>query len=202
MSPVKFSRAIFLCIFSASFSIVYNILIWKNFLTHCILKLAYYLCSPFVGKENYFKVKTKNYITKTVSPAEVKRDWILVDAENQVLGRLATKISMILQGKTKTMYTPNIDTGDHVIVINAEKVKLTGNKMNDKQYIRHTTYPGGQRVSTPREVLAKKPEFIIENAVKHMLPRTKMGREMYRKLHVFAGENHPHEAQQPKKIKL
>jgi large subunit ribosomal protein L13 len=147
-------------------------------------------------------VKTKNYITKTVSPSDIKRDWILIDAENQVLGRLATKISMILQGKTKAMYTPNMDTGDHVIIINAEKVKLTGNKMNDKQYIRHTTYPGGQRITTPRQVLEKKPEFIIEKAVKGMLPRTKLGREMYRKLHVFVGNSHPHEAQQPKQIKL
>lgn len=147
-------------------------------------------------------MKTKNYITKTVSPSDIKRDWILIDAENQVLGRLATKVSMILQGKTKAMYTPSMDTGDHVIIINAEKVKLTGNKMTDKKYIRHTTYPGGQRTTTPREILEKKPEFIIEKAVKGMLPRTKMGREMYRKLHVFVGNSHPHEAQQPKQIKL
>lgn len=147
-------------------------------------------------------MKTKNYITKTVSPSDIKREWILIDAEDQILGRLATQISMILQGKRKTMYTPNIDTGDHVIIINAEKIKLTGNKMLDKKYIRHTTYPGGQRVTTPRQILEKKPEFIIEKAVKGMLPRTKIGRDMYRKLHVFAGASHPHEAQQPKQIKF
>jgi len=127
---------------------------------------------------------------------------MIVDAENQTLGRMSSEIAKILQGKNKPSYTPHVDTGDHVIIINAEKVAMTGNKMNKKVYIRHTGYPGGQRFMTPKEALVKKPEFIIENAVRHMLPRTRLDRAMYKKLHVYVGTDHPHAAQQPEPLKF
>lgn len=147
-------------------------------------------------------MNTLSYRTVSATPQTVERKWVIVDAENQTLGRMSSEIAKILQGKHKASYTPHVDTGDHVIVINAEKVALTGNKLNDKVYIRHTGYPGGQRFMTPKEALVKKPEFIIENAVKHMLPRTRLGRAMYKKLHVFVGTEHPHAAQQPETIKF
>lgn len=147
-------------------------------------------------------MNTLSYRTVSATPQTVERKWVIVDAENQTLGRMSSEIAKILQGKHKASYTPHVDTGDHVIVINAEKVALTGNKLNDKVYIRHTGYPGGQRFMTPKEALAKKPEFIIENAVRHMLPRTRLGRAMYKKLHVFVGTEHPHAAQQPETIKF
>lgn len=147
-------------------------------------------------------MNTLSYRTVSAKPQEVERKWVIVDAENQTLGRMSSEIAKILQGKNKPSYTPHVDTGDHVIIINAEKVALSGDKMNKKVYIRHTGYPGGQRFMTPKEALAKKPEFIIENAVKHMLPRTRLGRAMYKKLHVYVGTEHPHAAQQPETIKF
>lgn len=147
-------------------------------------------------------MNTLSYRTVSAKPQEVERKWVVVDAENQTLGRMSSEIAKILQGKTKPSYTPNVDTGDHVIIINAEKVALSGHKMDKKVYIRHTGYPGGQRFMTPREALVKKPEFIIENAVKHMLPRTRLGRAMYKKLHVYVGTEHPHAAQQPETLKF
>lgn len=147
-------------------------------------------------------MNTLSYRTVSAKPQEVERKWVIVDAENQTLGRMSSEIAKILQGKNKPSYTPHVDTGDHVIIINAEKVALSGHKMDKKVYIRHTGYPGGQRFMTPREALAKKPEFIIENAVKHMLPRTRLGRAMYKKLHVYVGTDHPHAAQQPETLKF
>jgi large subunit ribosomal protein L13 len=152
--------------------------------------------------ENNSIVNTLSYRTESAKTHEVERKWFVIDAENQTLGRMSSQIAKILQGKHKTSYTTHVDTGDHVIVINAEKVVFTGNKMNEKVYIRHTEHPGGQRFMTPKEALAKKPGFIIENAVKHMLPRTKLGRAMYKKLHVYVGAEHPHAAQQPEKLIL
>ena len=147
-------------------------------------------------------MNTLSYKTKTVSPKEVVRKWYVVDAENQTLGRISSEIAKILQGKNKPSYTPNIDTGDHVIIINAEKVALTGKKMTDKVYIRHTGYPGGQRFMTPKEALVKTPEFILENAISHMLPRTRLGRAMFKKLHVIAVSKHPYAAQKPEVLKF
>lgn len=135
-----------------------------------------------------------------MSAKEVVRKWYVIDAEDQVLGRMCSEISKVLQGKNKASYTPNIDTGDHVIVINAEKVKLTGKKRDEKQYITYSGYPGGQKVKTAKQILERKPEHIVEKAVKGMLPRTKLGRQMYKKLHVFVGPEHPHAAQQPEKL--
>ncbi|HQG37658.1 MAG TPA: 50S ribosomal protein L13 [Chitinophagales bacterium] len=147
-------------------------------------------------------MNTLSYKTKTVTPKETVRKWYLVDAEDQTLGRISSEIAKILQGKNKPTYTPNIDTGDHVVIINAEKVALSGKKLTQKVYIRHTGYPGGQRFMTAKEALAKKPEFVLENAISHMLPRTRLGRAMFKKLHVFAGTEHTHTAQKPEVLKF
>ena len=128
--------------------------------------------------------------------------WYIVDATDVPLGRLASQVAAVLRGKNKPEFTPNVDCGDHVIVINAEKVKLTGAMMTDKVYVRHTGYPGGQRFATPADYLAKKPEFVIEHAVKGMLPKTRLGEAILKNLKVYAGAEHPHAAQTPKEIKL
>lgn len=140
---------------------------------------------------------TLSYKTVSVNKANANKQWVVVDATQQTLGRLSSQIAMVLRGKHKPSFTPHSDCGDNVIVINAEKVILTGKKLADKEYIRHTGYPGGQRFASPKQLLAKHPERIIEMAVKGMLPRTRLGREQYRNLKVFAGANHPHEAQNP-----
>ena len=147
-------------------------------------------------------MNTLSYKTVSANKGTVEKEWFLVDARDQVLGRLASKVAMILRGKNKPSFTPHVDCGDHVIVINAEKVKLTGNKMAEKQYVRHTGYPGGQRTETPESLMSKKPEAVVEKAIRGMLPKNRLGSEIFRNLHVFAGENHPHEAQQPKKLDL
>jgi large subunit ribosomal protein L13 len=141
---------------------------------------------------------------KTVSANEktVQKEWLLVDAENETLGRLASKVAFLLRGKHKTNYTPHVDCGDNIIIINAEKIHLTGKKMDDKTYIRHTGYPGGQRFATPRELLRKKPEAVVEKAVRGMLPKNRLGRDLFRNLYVYVGNEHKQEAQQPKKINL
>ncbi len=132
----------------------------------------------------------------------VKRDWFVIDATDKPLGRLATEIANRQRGKHKPEYTPNVDTGDYIVVVNAEKVKATGNKLKDKTYYRHTEYPGGIRSQTLEEVLAKHPERAIEKAVKGMLPKGPLGYAQYRKLKVYAGAEHPHTAQQPKTLTL
>lgn len=134
--------------------------------------------------------------------ATVKKEWVVIDATNLILGRLSSQVAKILRGKNKPSYTPHVDCGDNVIIINADKVRLTGRKLTDKQYVRHTGYPGGQRFSTPKEMLQRKPIWVIEHAVKGMLPKNRLGAEMFRNLHVYSGPEHPHEAQQPKKIEL
>jgi large subunit ribosomal protein L13 len=145
---------------------------------------------------------TLSYKTISANAATVNKEWVLIDAENQVLGRLATKAARLLRGKLKTNYTPHVDCGDNVIIINAEKVLLTGKKLTDKEYTRHTGYPGGQRTTTPRELLAKKPGAVVEKAIKGMLPKNRLGSALFRNLHVYAGPEHPHQAQQPKVINL
>ncbi len=135
--------------------------------------------------------------TYTARPAEVERRWLVVDAEGRTLGRLATAIATVLKGKHKPTYTPHIDTGDHVVVVNAEKVRLTGNKPEEKRYFHHTMYPGGARWTNIQTLLAAHPERIIQRAVQGMLPKTKLGRAMIKKLKVYAGSEHPHEAQSP-----
>ena len=145
---------------------------------------------------------TLSYKTVSANKATVQKEWVVVDAENAVLGRLSSKIASLIRGKHKPNFTPNVDCGDNVIVINAEKVRLTGKKMTDKVYVRHTGYPGGQRFSTPREVLAKNPRGVVEAAVKGMLPKNRLGRRLFTNLHVYAGSEHPHTAQQPKQVEL
>ncbi|RLC90745.1 MAG: 50S ribosomal protein L13 [Chloroflexi bacterium] len=135
-------------------------------------------------------------------PGEVRQEWYVVDATDKVLGRLSTEIARVLRGKHKPEYTPHVDVGDFVIVVNAEKVKVTGRKLDQKNYYRHTGYPGGLKSITLRRQLEKFPERVIEAAVKGMLPRGPLGRQMFKKLKVYAGPNHPHEAQQPKPLAL
>jgi large subunit ribosomal protein L13 len=147
-------------------------------------------------------VDTLSYKTVSANRATVKKEWFIIDAENEVLGRLASKVAMIVRGKNKPDYTPHVDCGDNVVIINAEKVKMTGNKINDKEYIHYTGYPGGQRFASPKQLLAKDPSRIIEFAVKGMLPKTKLGRAINKNLFVYAGTTHPHEAQKPKELKL
>lgn len=139
-------------------------------------------------------------ITKFISSKDADKKWFVVDATDQVLGRLASRIASIIRGKNKAIFTPNADTGDFVVVVNAEKVKLTGKREELKKYIRHSGYPGGQKVTSLDEMLAKKPEFVIENAVKGMLPKNRLGKKLIKKLKVYTGDSHPHSAQQPEQI--
>lgn len=136
--------------------------------------------------------------THVATPETRNREWVVVDAEGQTLGRLATQIADALRGKKKPEYTPHIDTGDFVVVINAEKIKVSGNKLTEKVYYRHTGYPGGLRSRTLEEQLDRRPEEVIRSAVKGMIPRTRLGRAQLRKLKVYAGAEHPHKAQNPK----
>jgi large subunit ribosomal protein L13 len=141
---------------------------------------------------------------KTVSANNETRtkEWVIVDAEGQVLGRLAARVAMIIRGKHRANFTPHIDGGDNVIIINAEKIVLTGNKTAEKVYVRHTGYPGGQRFTTPLELLKKDPTEIFRKAVKGMLPKGRLGRAINKNVFIYAGPNHPHEAQQPKTVNL
>ena len=140
--------------------------------------------------------------TFTAKNETVQRDWYVVDAAGQTLGRLATEIASRLRGKHKPEYTPHVDTGDYIVVINAEKVRVTGNKTSDKIYYSHTGFPGGIKEISFEKLIAKAPERVLEAAVKGMLPRNPLGRDMYRKLKVYAGTNHPHAAQQPQELKI
>mgnify|MGYP005801164695 CR=1 FL=1 len=143
-----------------------------------------------------------SYKTISANAATAQKEWVLIDASGETLGRLAAQVAKILRGKNKPSFTPHADCGDNVIVINAEKVRLTGNKMTDKVYVRHTGYPGGQRFATPADYLKKKPTFLVEKAVKGMLPKNRLGAALLGNLKVYAGAEHPHTAQNPKEIKL
>jgi large subunit ribosomal protein L13 len=147
-------------------------------------------------------VDTLSYKTVSANKETINKEWVLVDAEGLVLGRLASEVAKILRGKNKPVFTPHVDCGDNVIVINAEKVVLTGKKMSDKQYVRHSGYPGGQRFQNPLEILAKYPERLVEKAVKGMLPKNKLGRKLYGNLHVVIGPEHKFAAQKPKVVDL
>jgi large subunit ribosomal protein L13 len=142
---------------------------------------------------------SRTYITR---PKDIKRDWYVVDAEGQTLGRLATKIAAVLKGKHKPIYTPSLDTGDYVVVVNAGKLVATGRKLDEKMYYRHTGYPGGLRQINLRDQLATHPERVISAAVRGMLPHNRLGRAMFKKLKVYTGAEHPHEAHKPKKLEL
>ena len=138
--------------------------------------------------------------TYMASPATIERKWYVVDATGYTLGRLASEVAKVLRGKNKAIFTPHIDTGDYVIVVNADKIKVTGKKLDQKIYYHHSDYVGGMKETTLREMLAKKPEKVVELAVKGMLPKGPLGREMFTKLHVYAGAEHPHAAQQPEAL--
>lgn len=143
-----------------------------------------------------------SFKTASARPHEVERQWYVVDAENLVVGRLAAQVAAVLRGKHKPSYTPHVDTGDFVVVVNAEKARFTGKKETDKAYFRHSGYPGGERTTTPAAMRQRRPAFIIENAVRGMLPKNRLGRRMFTKLKVYAGPEHPHEAQQPQPLEL
>ncbi|WP_455205358.1 50S ribosomal protein L13 [Kaarinaea lacus] len=140
--------------------------------------------------------------TFSAKPAEVKRDWYLIDATGKTLGRLATEVARRLRGKHKPEYTPHVDTGDYIVIVNAEKVRVTGNKTQDKMYYRHSGYPGGMKSASFEKMIQKAPERVIEIAVKGMLPKNPLGRAMYRKLKVYAGPDHSHAAQQPQTLEI
>ena len=147
-------------------------------------------------------VNTLSYKTVSANKETVTKEWVLVDADGQTLGRMASKVAMLIRGKYKTNYTPHVDCGDNVVIINADKIVLTGNKWNDKTYIRHTGYPGGQRSLTAAELFAKSPVRVVEKAVKGMLPKNKLGSALFRNLYVYEGGEHKQEAQNPKTINL
>jgi large subunit ribosomal protein L13 len=147
-------------------------------------------------------VNTLSYKTVSANASTVTKDWYVIDATDLVLGRLASRVALILRGKNKPDFTPHVDCGDNVIVINADKIKLTGRKKEQKVYIRHTGYPGGQRITPVREMLRRKPFAPVEEAIKRMLPKNRLGARIFHNLHVYAGGEHPHEAQMPKVITL
>ena len=140
--------------------------------------------------------------TPVAKKAELQKDWFVVDLEDKVLGRAATEIARVLRGKHKAIYTPSVDTGDFVIVLNAEKIRLTGNKLSQKMYYRHSGYTGGLTTIPAGKMLEKTPEELIKRAVKGMLPKNKLGRQMFKKLKVYCGADHPHQAQQPKELQV
>jgi large subunit ribosomal protein L13 len=147
-------------------------------------------------------VDTLSYKTVSANKSTVQKEWILIDASDEVLGRLASRVAMILRGKHKADFTPHVDCGDNVVIINAEKIKLTGKKFTNKTYVRHSGYPGGQKIETPADVMKKDPRRLIERAVKGMLPKNRLGRKLFHNMKVYVGSEHPHEAQKPRQIKL
>lgn len=147
-------------------------------------------------------MNANSFKTYSARPGDIERTWYVVDATHLVVGRLASRIASILRGKHKPRFTPHVDTGDFVIVVNADKVRLTGNKETAKEYFRYSGYPGGERFTTPEEMRTSKPDFIVRNAVRGMMPKGPLGRQMLKKLKVYAGPDHPHGAQQPKELTL
>lgn len=145
---------------------------------------------------------TLSYKTVSVNKASAEKAWLIVDADSKILGRLSSEIAKVIRGKNKPSYSPHVDCGDNVIVINADKVKLTGKKWTDKVYVSHTGYPGGQKETTPLELKAKSSTLLVERAVRGMLPKNRLGRQLFKNLYVYEGTEHPHEAQKPKEIKL
>ena len=153
-------------------------------------------------KKNKIIVNTPSYKTISANSGTVKKEWFIVDADNQIVGRLASEVSRILRGKHKASYTPHVDCGDQVIIINAEGAKFTGKKFTNKQYVRYTGFPGGQRFSTPEKVAQKDATRILEHAIKGMLPKNKLGAKLLTNCFIYNGPKHPHEAQQPKELKF
>lgn len=164
----------------------------------CCVGIAIFYYKPLKIKT----VETQSYKTVSLNAATVNKEWVVIDATDLALGRLAARVSLVLRGKTKAGFTPHVDCGDNVIVINAEKVALKGNKMTNRVYTRYTGYPGGQRFTTPAEILQKRPTELVRRAVKGMLPKTRLGDKLINNLYIYAGPEHPHQAQQPRTIKL
>lgn len=173
----------------------------KSHFTFIFLDLSINLILIRASKNN-ITVNTESFKTYSAKPGDVRKKWLVVDAEGQPLGRLGSKIATILRGKNKPEFTPHMDTGDNVIVINAEKVTLSGKKMQEKLYFRHSGYPGGTKFTTPEEVLKKDPTFLVRNAVKGMLPKNRLGRKILTNLRIFAGPEHNLTAQKPEIIEL
>lgn len=147
-------------------------------------------------------MNTLSYKTISANKATVDKEWLLIDAEGEILGRLASKVAKLLRGKYKPSFTPHVDCGDNIIIVNADKVRLTGDKMTKREHFSHTGYPGGLRRKTPAQILAKKPEQLVINAVKGMLPKNRLSRKILKNLHVFVEAEHTHDAQKPKTVKL
>jgi len=147
-------------------------------------------------------VDANSYKTKSINKASVKKEWFVIDAEDQILGRFASKVANILRGKHKTYFTPNADCGDNVIILNADKIRFTGKKMDEKEYVFYSGYPGGQRWESAKSLLERRPTYVVEHAIDGMLPNNKLGREIFRNLYVYTGTEHPHSAQQPKPLKF
>ena len=145
---------------------------------------------------------TNSFKTVSLNKATAEKNWVIVDADSQILGRMASEVAKMIRGKHKPSFTPHVDCGDNVIVINADKIRLTGSKWTDKEYIRHTGYPGGQRIETPKSIKAKSSTILVEKAVKGMLPNNRLGRQLFKNLYVYEGTEHPHDAQKPKEVKL
>lgn len=145
---------------------------------------------------------TLSYKTLSVNKENSSKEWVVIDATDLVLGRLASRVAILLRGKNKPNFTPNADCGDNVIILNADKVRLTGKKLTDKQYVRYTGYPGGQRFATPKDLLQRKPLAVLEHAIKGMLPKTRLGEQQFHNLYLYTGSEHPHAAQNPKTITL
>lgn len=152
--------------------------------------------------KNYNRMSKLHFTTKHANEATVQRNWYVVDGTNQTVGRMCSRIAAILRGKNKAYYTPHVDCGDYVIVINAEKVVFTGNKMEEKMYQNYSGYPGGLKEEAAKDLIRRRPEVVVERAVKGMLPKNKLGRKMYKKLFVYEGATHTHSAQQPKELKF
>ncbi len=148
------------------------------------------------------KVDTLSYKTISANKATVTKEWVVVDATDAPLGRLSSEVAKMLRGKNKPNFTPHVDCGDNVIIINAEKIKLTGNKWTDREFFSHSGYPGGQKITTPAQMFAKDPTRLVERAIKGMLPKNRLGREMFRNLYVYVGSEHAHTAQKPKEVNI
>jgi len=147
-------------------------------------------------------VNTLSYKTVSANRQTVEKKWYLIDAEAEIVGRLAARVAHVLRGKNKASYTPHVDCGDNVIIINADKVRFTGEKMREKEYFFYSGHPGGKRLETAKDLMRRRPTYVMEKAIKGMLPKNRLGREMFRNLHVYAGSTHPHEAQQPEILKF
>ena len=169
---------------------------------HPLKKRGLVLFTGYFSNLKQQTVDYRSYKSAFVNDATPTKEWLVIDATDQILGRLASRLALVLRGKNKANFTPHTDCGDNVIVINADKIRLTGKKLTDKVYVRHTGYPGGQRFTTPAELLKRKPVAVLEEAVRGMLPKSRLGAQMFRNLHVYAGSEHPHEAQKPRTITL